>query len=159
MSKDQALEELFLAQKPHFDDKADFMAKLTRRLDAVEYVRQHQEATIRRYGHRLCRGCRQRSHHLGIRPFHASRHATVHRQHAIRPSRMARRELTCHFNHHPRLVDEFRHDEHHQQYTRHPEYTEESHHGRNDMILQRNLVTWFQNSMPNHSIFSSGHSN
>ena len=49
MSKDQALEELFLAQKPHFDDKADFMAKLTRRLDAVEYVRQHQEATIRRY--------------------------------------------------------------------------------------------------------------
>ena len=49
MSKDQALEELFLAQKPHFDDKADFMAKLTRRLDAVEYVRQHQEAPIRRY--------------------------------------------------------------------------------------------------------------
>lgn len=49
MSKDQALEELFLAEKPHFDDKADFMAKLTRRLDAVEYVRQHQEATIRRY--------------------------------------------------------------------------------------------------------------
>ena len=47
--KDKALEELFLAQKPHFDDKADFMASLTRRLDAVEYVRQHQEATIRRY--------------------------------------------------------------------------------------------------------------
>ena len=44
--KDKALEELFLAQKPHFDDKADFMASLTRRLDAVEYVRQHQEATI-----------------------------------------------------------------------------------------------------------------
>ena len=49
MSKDKALEELFLAQKPHFDDNADFMAALTRRLDAVEYVRQHQEATIRRY--------------------------------------------------------------------------------------------------------------
>ena len=47
--KDKALEELFLAQKPHFDDKVDFMASLTRRLDAVEYVRQHQEATIRRY--------------------------------------------------------------------------------------------------------------
>ena len=47
--KDKALEELFLAQKPHFDDKADFMASLSRRLDAVEYVRQHQEATIRRY--------------------------------------------------------------------------------------------------------------
>ena len=46
---DKALEELFLAQKPHFDDKVDFMASLTRRLDAVEYVRQHQEATIRRY--------------------------------------------------------------------------------------------------------------
>ena len=49
MTKDKALEELFLAQKPHFDDNADFMAALTRRLDAVEYVRQHQEATIRRY--------------------------------------------------------------------------------------------------------------
>ena len=49
MNKDKALEELFLAQKPHFDDNADFMAALTRRLDAVEYVRRHQEATIRRY--------------------------------------------------------------------------------------------------------------
>ena len=49
MSNDKALEELFLAQKPHFDDNADFMAALTRRLDAVEYVRRHQEATIRRY--------------------------------------------------------------------------------------------------------------
>ena len=49
MTKDKALEELFLAQQPHFDDNADFMAALTRRLDAVEYVRQHQEATLRRY--------------------------------------------------------------------------------------------------------------
>ena len=49
MSKDKALEELFLTQKPHFDDNADFMVALTRRLDAVEYVRRHQEATIRRY--------------------------------------------------------------------------------------------------------------
>ena len=49
MNKDKALEELFLAQKPHFDDQTDFMAALNRRLDAVEYVRQHQEATLRRY--------------------------------------------------------------------------------------------------------------
>ena len=49
MTKDKALEELFLAQKPHFSDKADFMASLTKRLDAVEYLKQHQEATIRRY--------------------------------------------------------------------------------------------------------------
>lgn len=49
MSKDKALEELFLAQKPHFDDNADFMAALTKRLDAVEFVRRHQEATIHRY--------------------------------------------------------------------------------------------------------------
>lgn len=49
MNKDKALEELFLAQKPHFDDNAEFMATLTRRLDAVEYIRQHQEAAIRRY--------------------------------------------------------------------------------------------------------------
>ena len=40
---------MFLAQKPHFSDNADFMASLTKRLDAVEYLKQHQEATIRRY--------------------------------------------------------------------------------------------------------------
>lgn len=49
MEKDKELEDLFLAQKPHFDDSADFMAALTKRLDAVEFVKQHQEATIRRY--------------------------------------------------------------------------------------------------------------
>ena len=49
MTKDKALEDLFLAQKPHFTDNADFMASLTKRLDAVEYIKQHQEATIRRY--------------------------------------------------------------------------------------------------------------
>jgi hypothetical protein len=49
MEKDKKLEELFLAQKPTFDDKAEFMAIVTRRLDAVEYVRQHQETTLRRY--------------------------------------------------------------------------------------------------------------
>ena len=49
MMKDKALEELFLSQKPHFSDNADFMASLTKRLDAVEYIKQHQEATIRRY--------------------------------------------------------------------------------------------------------------
>lgn len=49
MEKDKILEELFLAQKPTFDDKAEFMATVTRRLDAVEFVRQHQEATLRRY--------------------------------------------------------------------------------------------------------------
>lgn len=49
MVKDKKLEELFLSQKPTFDDKAEFIATVTRRLDAVEYVRQHQEATLRRY--------------------------------------------------------------------------------------------------------------
>ena len=49
MEKDKKLEELFPAQKPTFDDKAEFMATVTRRLDAVEFVRQHQEATLRRY--------------------------------------------------------------------------------------------------------------
>ena len=49
MVKDKALEELFLAQKPHFTDSDAFMAALTNRLDAVAYVMQHQEATIRRY--------------------------------------------------------------------------------------------------------------
>ena len=49
MNKDKELEELFLAQKPHFDDNEAFMASLNKRLDAVEYVKQYQEATIRRY--------------------------------------------------------------------------------------------------------------
>jgi hypothetical protein len=49
MNKDQALEDLFLAQKPQFDDSEAFMDSLNKRLDAVEYVKQHQEATIRRY--------------------------------------------------------------------------------------------------------------
>ena len=49
MMKDKALEELFLAQKPHFSDNADFMVALTKRLDSVEFIKQHQEAAIRRY--------------------------------------------------------------------------------------------------------------
>jgi hypothetical protein len=49
MNKDKELEELFLAQQPHFDDNEAFMASLNKRLDAVEYVKQHQEATILRY--------------------------------------------------------------------------------------------------------------
>ena len=49
MTKDKALEDLFLAKKPHFDDHDAFMDNLTKRLDAVEYIHQHQEATIRRY--------------------------------------------------------------------------------------------------------------
>ena len=49
MNKDKALEELFLAKKPHFDDNEAFMASLNKRLDAVEYIKQHEAATIRRY--------------------------------------------------------------------------------------------------------------
>ena len=49
MTKDKALEDLFLAQKPQFTDNADFMASLTKRLDTVEFIKQHQEETIRRY--------------------------------------------------------------------------------------------------------------
>lgn len=49
MNKDKALEDLFLAQKPCFDDRETFMASLTKRLDTVEYIKQHQEAILRRY--------------------------------------------------------------------------------------------------------------
>lgn len=47
--KDKTLEELFLAQRPQFDDKDEFMARLTHKLDAVEYLRQYEEANLRRY--------------------------------------------------------------------------------------------------------------
>ena len=49
MTKDKALEELFLAHKPQYDDEIDFMVALNKRLDAVEYIKQHQEATLRHY--------------------------------------------------------------------------------------------------------------
>jgi len=49
MNYDKDLEALFQAQKPQFTDGAEFMAKLTKRLDAVEYIRQYQEQAIRRY--------------------------------------------------------------------------------------------------------------
>lgn len=49
MNYDKDLEALFQTQKPQFTDGAEFMAKLTKRLDAVEYIRQYQEATLRRY--------------------------------------------------------------------------------------------------------------
>ena len=49
MEKDKAIEDLFLAQKPTFDDSAEFMAKLTKRLEAVEIVKQYQERTLHRY--------------------------------------------------------------------------------------------------------------
>ncbi len=49
MKKDKALEELFLAARPTFDDGDAFMEKLEKRLDAVEYLKQHEEACIRRY--------------------------------------------------------------------------------------------------------------
>ena len=49
MTKDKAIEDLFLAQTPKFDDSAEFMAKLTKRLDAVEFIKQYQERTLHRY--------------------------------------------------------------------------------------------------------------
>ena len=49
MIKDKALEDLFLAAKPSFDNTDQFMPLLIKRLDAVEYLKQHEEACIRRY--------------------------------------------------------------------------------------------------------------
>lgn len=49
MKKDKALEELFLAARPTFDDGDAFIARLEKRLDAVEYLKQHEEASLRRY--------------------------------------------------------------------------------------------------------------
>ena len=49
MTKDKALEDLFLAAKNTPLESDDFMASLTKKLDAVEYIKQHEEACIRRY--------------------------------------------------------------------------------------------------------------
>lgn len=49
MIKDKALEDLFLTQKPVFNDKDAFMQKLERKLEAVEYIKLYEEANLRRY--------------------------------------------------------------------------------------------------------------
>lgn len=49
MTKDKELADLFLAAKPSFDDRDQFLASLNKRLDAVEFLKQHEEACIRRY--------------------------------------------------------------------------------------------------------------
>lgn len=49
MMKDKALEELFNAQRPVFEDKDKFMAQIEKKLDAVEYLRKYEEANLRRY--------------------------------------------------------------------------------------------------------------
>ena len=49
MNKDKKIEELFLANKPHFNDSEAFMSSLTKRLDAVEFIKQQQESELRRY--------------------------------------------------------------------------------------------------------------
>lgn len=49
MTKDKALEKLFLAQKPSFDDGDAFMAALDKRLDAVEFLVQYQVKKKRQY--------------------------------------------------------------------------------------------------------------
>lgn len=49
MEKDQELEQLFREFNPEFGDGGRFMRQLSRRLDAVEYVRQVHDRQIRRY--------------------------------------------------------------------------------------------------------------
>lgn len=49
MNKDKSLEELFLAVKATPLESDGFMASLNRKLDAVEYIKQHEEACQRRY--------------------------------------------------------------------------------------------------------------
>lgn len=49
MMKDKAIEELFKAQRPVFEDKDEFMAQIEKKLDAVEYLRKYEEANLRRY--------------------------------------------------------------------------------------------------------------
>ena len=49
MDYDKTLKNLFRAQTPHFTDGDAFMASLAKRLDAVEFLKQYQERTIRRY--------------------------------------------------------------------------------------------------------------
>lgn len=49
MEKDKNLEELFSNFQPDLGSKDLFMSSLTRKLEAVEYVKQVQDAQIRHY--------------------------------------------------------------------------------------------------------------
>ena len=49
MNEDKEIEKLFRTSTPQFDDSRDFMARLGKRLEAVEYIKKHQEATLRRH--------------------------------------------------------------------------------------------------------------
>jgi len=49
MEKDKNLEELFNNFQPELGSKDLFMSSLTRKLEAVEYVKRVQDAQIRRY--------------------------------------------------------------------------------------------------------------
>ena len=49
MTKDESLEKIFLTQKPVFNDQDIFLQKLERKLEAVEFIKQYEEAHLRRY--------------------------------------------------------------------------------------------------------------
>lgn len=49
MTKDKSLEKIFLTQKPVFNDQDIFLQKLERKLEAVELIKQYEEAHLRRY--------------------------------------------------------------------------------------------------------------
>lgn len=51
MNKDKALEDLFLTNRPTFDDNEAFLSALNKRLDAVEFIKQYQEKKNRQYRH------------------------------------------------------------------------------------------------------------
>ena len=111
MTKDKALEELFLAKKPHFDDHDTFMANLTKRLDAVEFIHQHQEATIRRYKMAMIATFVIgiiRSHHDGFHSFHARRRAALQFSCAYRLPSLVYRNLPPCSRHSPRSADDYR---------------------------------------------------
>lgn len=51
MNKDKALEDLFLTNRPTFNDNEAFLSALNKRLDAVEFIKQYQEKKNRQYRH------------------------------------------------------------------------------------------------------------
>lgn len=53
MEKDDTLTQLFNSYTPDLQDKDDFMDRLQRKLDAVEFIRQRQEKQLRLYRYGL----------------------------------------------------------------------------------------------------------
>ena len=121
MNKDKALEELFLAQKPHFDDNG--IAHQTSRCCGVHQTVSGSNTPSLQDGDggRLCGRHHWWCSRHGLSPFHTSPSPPLHLPHPIHPPSVVQRKLPHHRSHNPIPADECWSHQHRRQ--------REGHHG------------------------------